>query len=70
MAEVTKVDEWVPDYTRECEVCGQRPVVTGIQYRFDADNLRDRSADRVVYKGTMCGVCTWGEADCLDPANW
>jgi hypothetical protein len=52
------IDEWVPNYGRECEICGRSPCVTGI-YR-----------GRVAYDGTMCGVCTWGEAACLDPANW
>lgn len=52
------VDEWVPDYGRQCEGWGQTPCVTGV---------RD---GKVVYDGSMCGVCTWGEAACLDPSNW
>jgi hypothetical protein len=56
--EIQQVDEWVPNYERECEVCGQVPCVTGIYH------------GKVVYEGTMCGVCTWGEAACIDPANW
>jgi hypothetical protein len=57
-ADDEKIDAWVPDYGRSCEVCGQTPCVTGVR------------AGRVVYEGTMCGVCTWGEAACLDPARW
>jgi hypothetical protein len=52
------IDEWVPNYGRQCEVCGETPCVSG---------LRDGN---VVYDGSMCGVCTWGEASALDPANW
>jgi len=52
------VDAWVPDYGRECENCGQTPCVNGV---------RD---GKVVYAGSMCGVCTWGEAACIDPVNW
>lgn len=52
------VDEWVPNYGRQCEVCGETPCVTGVR------------GGTVVYDGSMCGVCTWGEAACLDPANW
>ncbi|MGF6932953.1 hypothetical protein OKW41_002092 [Paraburkholderia sp. UCT70] len=58
LPEAVVVDEWVPDYGRECENCGQTPCVTGV---LDG---------KVVYAGSMCGVCTWGEAACLDPANW
>lgn len=59
--ETIRVDEWRPDYARECEVCGQTPCVTGWQLK---PKLKE------VYTGDMCGVCTWGEADCRDPENW
>ena len=52
------IDAWEPNYARACENCGQRPCVSGV------------TGGKVVYDGTMCGVCTWGEAACLDPANW
>jgi hypothetical protein len=52
------IDKFVPDYKHCCEVCGQKPVVTGVK------------DGKVVYQGEMCGVCTWGESACLDPANW
>jgi len=52
------VDEWMPNWGRECEVCGHAPCVSDVYQ------------GKVVYDGTMCGVCTWGEAACRDPANW
>lgn len=56
--QITQVDRYEPDYTQECEVCGANHVVTAIK-----DN-------KVVYKSTMCGVCTWGEAEMADPEEW
>lgn len=58
MNEVIKVDSWMPDYSLICDVCDAGHVVTGI------------SGNKVVYHGSMCGVCTWGEADMADPDNW
>lgn len=52
------VDSFEPDYAHHCEVCGQAPVVTGVK------------DGQVVYQSTLCGPCTWGEAACLDPAEW
>lgn len=52
------IEKWVPDYGRQCETCGQSPCVSGM-----ADGM-------VVYEGSMCGVCTWGDPKCADPANW
>jgi hypothetical protein len=54
----TLVDAWVPDYGRSCENCGETPVVTGM------------AEGRVVYHGSQCGVCTWGDSQARDPANW
>lgn len=52
------VDAYVPDYEHECENCGAVPVVTGMR-------------DGVVVLATgMCGACTWGESDAIDPAAW
>lgn len=56
--EIIKLDHWEPDYEERCEVCGHSPCVTGVK------------DGRVVYQAHMCGACTWGEAACLDPANW
>ena len=55
---VTKIDSYEPDYQRKCEVCGQRPVVTAVK------------DSKVLFRGAMCGVCTWGEAKLLDPKEW
>ncbi len=48
-----------PDYKHGCEVCGTKPTV-----RIRYEN------GKVFYDGGMCGPCTWGEAETLDPANW
>lgn len=58
MSEVINIDGYAPDYKHKCEVCGQKPVVTGVK------------DGKVVYQGSMCGVCTWGEADMRDPEEW
>ncbi|MEX3818795.1 hypothetical protein [Paraburkholderia sp. BR14312] len=52
------VDAWVPDYGRQCEVCGQTPCVTGL-----VDG-------QVVYEGSMCGACMWDDDAYADPVNW
>ncbi len=49
----------VPDYEKDCEICGQTPCVT-IE---DVDGV-------VVHLTNMCGVCTFGEAACINPNNW
>lgn len=56
--EVMSIDKYEPDYTKTCEVCDATPVVTGVKNGV------------VVYQGTMCGPCTWGEAETLDPTTW
>lgn len=48
-----------PNYKCKCCVCGQKPCV-----RIRYEN------GKVYYDNDMCGVCTWGEAECIDPANW
>lgn len=52
-------DRYEPDYSGECEVCGQSPVVTLVDEK-----------GKVVHCTGMCGPCTWGEAACLDPDEW
>ncbi len=54
------VDEWAPDYTSQCENCGQAPVVTSV----------NRKTQKETYRSDMCGPCTFGEAACLDPDEW
>ncbi len=56
--ERTLVDAWVPEYGKQCENCGETPVVTGV------------AGGRVVYHGSLCGACSWGDSACSDPANW
>lgn len=58
VADVIEIDRYKPDYKHACENCGQSPVVTGVK------------DGKVVYQGSMCGPCTWGEAACLDPEEW
>lgn len=57
--ETIQIQEWRPNYKRRCIVCDQSPVVEGIAPEGD-----------VAYKGDMCGMCTWGEAEMAEPANW
>jgi hypothetical protein len=49
-----------PYYGDVCEVCGQRPIV----------RIRYADSDRIYIETGMCGPCTFGEAACLDPAEW
>ena len=58
MSEVIEVDEYRPDYKHHCIVCGQAPVVTAVK------------GGEVVYESEMCGPCTWGEAETIDPNKW
>jgi hypothetical protein len=52
------IDSFEPDYCARCEVCDESPCVTGVK------------AGRVVYQSGMCGPCTFGTADAINPANW
>jgi len=47
-----------PDYEENCDVCGQTPVVTVV------------AKDRPIVNTRMCGVCTFGTVECLDPSEW
>lgn len=55
---VITVDRYEPNWDGKCEVCGQSPTVTAVKN------------GKVVLDNGMCGVCTWGEAACLDPEEW
>lgn len=57
--ESIEIEKYLPNYKKKCEVCKQTPTVQGVDKQ-----------GKVVYNGDMCGVCTWGEAACLDPNNW
>ena len=47
-----------PNYEVPCEVCTRIPTVDIY--------VRDALAERTC----LCGVCTWGERECSNPANW
>lgn len=47
-----------PDYDAKCDVCDQSPCVTLVE------------EGEVTNRWDMCGPCTWGEAETLDPATW
>lgn len=56
--EVLEVDRWVPNYRTPCQNCGCLPTVTA------------EKNGEVVYDSQMCGPCTWGESETIDPENW
>jgi hypothetical protein len=58
--ELSSREKFIPDYSRSCENCGQSPVVTAVNMK----------SGEVTYESGMCGPCTFGEADCIDPENW
>lgn len=58
MDPITSIDRYEPDYTRQCEVCGATPVVSGTR------------GGKTVYTATMCGPCLWSEPMAADPATW
>jgi ribosomal protein L37E len=49
-----------PNYEIECEVCGKKPTV----------DLYWKTSKILLNRTKMCGVCTFGEADAIDPENW
>jgi hypothetical protein len=55
---VIRVDSYEPDFAHTCESCGASHVVTAVK------------GGETVFQGTMCGVCTWGTLDMLDPEEW
>ena len=50
--------EFRANWNKKCEVCGEKPTVDIIP------------VEGKPVKTGLCGVCTWGEADCADPENW
>jgi hypothetical protein len=52
-------DKFEPCYSTKCDNCGQSPTVTLVNGDGKETNRWD-----------MCGVCVWGESDCIDPDNW
>lgn len=57
-AEVIEIDEYTPNYRRRCLNCDQSPTVEGTK-----DGARVMIAD-------LCGPCTFGTADALEPSDW
>ncbi|MEX3635996.1 hypothetical protein [Paraburkholderia sp. BR14320] len=57
--EVTPIDRYEPDYQSRCMNCGGSPTVLGVN-----------ANGKVVYAASMCGMCVWGEAEAINPANW
>jgi hypothetical protein len=53
------VSKFVPNYAHKCEVCENVPTVDVV--------VRGRV---VLGRAALCAVCTWGEADLIDPATW
>ncbi len=56
--QVLSIDRFEPDFSLRCEVCGQKPTVTGVK------------DGKQIYHSEMCGPCTFGEAACIDPKRW
>lgn len=50
--------DFLPNYDRPCEVCEQVPTVDIYV------------AGKLNHHTDLCGPCTWGEADTIDPENW
>mgnify|MGYP001069029125 CR=1 FL=1 len=51
-------ERYAPDYAQKCVGCGATPVVTAV------------SLGELLWDFEMCGPCTFGEADCVDPESW
>lgn len=56
--QIVEVSEWRPNFKKTCCNCDQSPTVEGW------------FGEERVYKGDMCGVCTWGEAGMRDWRKW
>lgn len=53
-----EIDSYEPDWESACENCGMTPTVTAFL------------EGEMVHHTGLCGPCTWGEADMLDPTLW
>ena len=58
MKEEDHKTKYKPDYEQKCDNCGQSPVVTIVENGVVTHNFE------------MCGPCTFGSAECIDPENW
>ncbi len=52
--------DFKPNYKRKCTVCGATPTV----------DVYSADAKALLHHVDLCGPCTWGDADCIDPENW
>ncbi len=52
------IDSYEPDWSQECECCGQKPTVTAVK------------DSKVITDFNMCGVCTFGTAKALNIEWW
>ena len=53
-----KIAKYVPNYDIVCFNCGQTPTV---------DVYED---GELVTHIELCGICCFGEAECIDPEKW
>lgn len=49
---------FVPDYHSQCLVCEESPTVTVVE------------DGKIVSSPGLCGPCTFGTAQALDPSQW
>lgn len=57
--DTTTVAQYLPNYDRPCQNCGQTPTV----------DLKPVAGGEVSHLD-LCGPCCFGEAACIDPENW
>lgn len=58
-----------PNYERPCTVCGQVPTVDLCDVIMHYRTVERIRAANTVHT-ELCGPCTWGEAETIDPENW
>lgn len=49
----------VPNYDLSCDVCSHSPTVS----------LVDNN-DNVIDETNLCGICCFGNSECIDPEKW
>jgi len=52
--------EFSPNYDKECQQCGQTPIVQVI----DCEN------QELIEDSELCGVCFFGEVTYIEVENW
>ena len=58
MSEPVTEADFRPCYDAKCMNCGHSPTVQVFV------------GEKLEYDTELCGACTWGEADYIDPKNW